>query len=65
MNLIKETFNGYITEFKFWKQKFSINEIRDGYKTPLAIVAEKKKSFKMKFKEKKKYIYLIILVIKH
>jgi hypothetical protein len=41
-----------ITEFRFWKLKFSINEVRDGYKTPLAIVAEKKKSFKMRFKEK-------------
>lgn len=36
-----------------WKQGFSINEIKDGFKTPLAIVAEKKKSFRMKFKEKK------------
>jgi hypothetical protein len=48
-----EYFHGLITELKFWKQKFSLNEIRDGYRTPLPIVAEKKKSFKMKFREKK------------
>lgn len=41
-----------MTEFRFWRQKFSLNEIRDGYRTPLAVVYEKKKQIKMKFKGK-------------
>ncbi|KAM3145005.1 hypothetical protein pb186bvf_003010 [Paramecium bursaria] len=43
-----------ITEFRFWKQKFSINEIKDSFRTPLSIVSEKRKKLTMKLQKDKK-----------
>lgn len=52
INIGNGKFNGEITEFRLWKSANSLSEIKDSYRTPLEIVAEKKKKIKMKFKEK-------------
>ncbi len=49
----RESFSGEITEFRVWKTAFSDTEIKDNYRTPLEIVAEKKKQIKMKLKQDK------------
>jgi hypothetical protein len=49
----RESFSGEITEFRVWKTAFSESEIKDNYRTPLEIVAEKKKQIKMKLKQDK------------
>ena len=54
INIGKAKFNGEITEFRLWKSANSLSEIKDSYRTPLEIVAEKKKKIKMKFKDKDK-----------
>lgn len=43
---------GQVTEFRVRKLRYSYKEIKDEYKTPLSIVAEKRKKIKMKLKEK-------------
>ncbi|EAS03887.2 hypothetical protein TTHERM_00455260 (macronuclear) [Tetrahymena thermophila SB210] len=45
------TFIGEITEFRLRKEKLTVNQIRDQYKTPLPIVYEKKKQIKFKVKK--------------
>lgn len=41
-----------MTEFRHRNTCLSVREIRDEYKTPLSIVAEKRKKIKFKVKEK-------------
>ncbi|CAK87045.1 unnamed protein product (macronuclear) [Paramecium tetraurelia] len=43
-----------ITEFRFWKQKFQLKEVRDGYRQPLPIVNEKQKEIKIDIKQESK-----------
>ncbi|CAK88817.1 unnamed protein product (macronuclear) [Paramecium tetraurelia] len=43
-----------ITEFRFWKQKFQLKEVRDGYRQPLPIVYEKQKEIKIDIKQESK-----------
>jgi len=43
-----------ITEFRFRKIRSTLNEIKDLFKTPLTIVAEKRRKLKLKFKDKDK-----------
>ena len=54
INIGKARFNGEITEFRLWSSANNISEIKDAYRSPLEIVAEKKKKIKMKFKDKEK-----------
>ena len=47
-----EAFEGVLTEFRVRKQVFPLEELLGGHRTPLPIVAEKKKNWTMKIKEK-------------
>ncbi|KRX01360.1 WD40-repeat-containing domain [Pseudocohnilembus persalinus] len=51
---IGDGFEGMITEFRFQKVKLALSEIKESYKTPLAIVSEKLKEIKVRFKDKDK-----------
>jgi hypothetical protein len=53
LRLGSDTFVGELTEFRLWKNKLSLNEIKDCFRSPLSIVSEKRKKLKMKLKEKK------------
>ena len=46
-------YEGELTEFRLWRVSLSIDEIRDSFKTPLSIVADKRKRFNMRIREKK------------
>ena len=45
--------SGNVTEMRFRKDKYSVKEIKDVFKTPLGVVAEKRKQIKLKFDPKK------------
>ena len=47
----REGFVGLITELRVRKEKFSLKELSNEMRTPLTVVAEKKKKMKMKLKE--------------
>lgn len=53
LRLGSDSFDGEFTEFRLWKNKLSLNEIKDCFRSPLSIVYEKRKKLKMKLKEKK------------
>lgn len=51
LRLGSDTFDGELTEFRLWKNKLSVEEIKDCFRSPLSIVSEKRKKLKMKIKK--------------
>lgn len=39
LRLGSESFDGELTEFRLWKNKLSLNEIKDCFRSPLSIVS--------------------------
>lgn len=44
-------FTGQITELRFRREKLQIREVKDSFRTPLGVVAEKRGKIKVKFGE--------------
>ena len=51
--IVSEGFTGHITELRLRKEKYSVKEIKDVYKTPLGVVSEKRSKLKFQFVDKK------------